>query len=1106
MAIKASINVKYDYTNQNLINDYYATTSHSEFVRGILNGITGKSSIKSHIAYGPYGSGKSMIASILLGMLTKNYNNSTIKKVITKYSHVDNEISNILNVDLKQAHQYLPIMLNGFEGDFSVTLTNAINRCLKDSNIQDIVIPGISSEIIFTIEKWKKDYSESYQKFVDLLKNKNISVNDFYNNINVADKDAISLFIDIHKYITSGSEFIVRNKLNPTELLEEVCKKLEPKKMGICIVYDEFGRYLQSLDPDKLNVFMQELQNIAELANNGLVNLCVIFIAHKPIGHYFSALSKEMRSEFSKVEKRFGIYEIKSDYTTFFNITTKYIKDLGNNTVSKYDDLFIANTRKYNVFSGLISDTELQSVIIEGLYPLHPISVFLLPKISSVFGQNERTLFTFLNDPSENGLLGHIKNNPDFYYPYRLVDYFFYKIDKSYIEDSPEYTIYRRNITKITSLISKKNIINAEKVYKFLLVWKLTKGTTIYKLSNKFIAYSVGISEKEIDIVLDELANNKLLRYHSIHNQWEIFEGSSLKLDKAIKETIISNKTTDEYLVSLFNLMNPHRYIYANQHNSKYEITRFAELIFVLTADELSKNFGSSDLKIFFGFNDTDLVSIDRVNNFDVPFFKIKSLLEKIHAIDMLSKSHSYLLNYPNLDVELDYELSKVKKELFKIYDIIFNGKHKIIIGKETVRLSNVEQLQDSISIYFDSIYSRGLIIPNDQVNMFEITRIQTNAIVSVLEQMLISGTVQLDNIFNGSKPADLIYFTIIKNLGRVKENQYHIDELNGRILNMLNENPTGSLQDLLFLGCQPPFGLRPNVSILLVFTLIIDKWKDILLFLNNSFIPSIDTNTLYELLFSKKYNLQYVYSKFDNSNREYLEKLEGLFKDSSDGVKNKSLSIRVCSGLYNWYLELPVITQQYEGLGFMEVKFLKIVAYSRINPEQAITDLIQFMPDFNDVLLCKHSIENSFARYITKIEKEILVELGIYNLTDWVNNLDEINKKTNRIAKAVLEGKGIINEYSDNVENLEIKRWTKSSFSTFKKLVIDDNQIHNKDIKYDKIIINGKEKAVQNIDLSNKAILMYENIDNLIQATKRYITYPEIEKLMLQLVEKYIK
>ena len=63
--------------------------------------------------------------------------------------------------------------------------------------------------------------------------------------------------------------------------------------------------------------------------------------------------------------------------------------------------------------------------VIRECYPLHPLSVFILPRISEKIAQNERTLFTFLSAEQKYTLNDYLKRNDENQFKLLTPDYIF---------------------------------------------------------------------------------------------------------------------------------------------------------------------------------------------------------------------------------------------------------------------------------------------------------------------------------------------------------------------------------------------------------------------------------------------------------------------------------------------------------------------------------------------------------------------------------------------------------------------------------------------------------------------------------------------------------
>jgi hypothetical protein len=1119
--MKTSINVKYDYNDNILINDYLETTAHVAVLNGVLKGILGISNQKSHIVFGPYGSGKSYATSLLTGILSKSFRISDIKNLAKRFSAINEELGiNIINSTINKT-KYIPIIINGYEGDLDTVILNKLSDELSNKNLIKY-LPSYSTTVKNIIINWERNFKKTHELFLENLRLQKITIKDFYFGIERNDDSQINWFRDVFRQLSSGQELILKPTGSISSILEEVCIAIADKNYGVFIVYDEFGRYLQNIEGVHINKFMQEMQNLAELANNGVSNLSLLFVSHKPISHYFTYLDNIYRNEFSKVEKRFNQYEIRSDYIAFLNISNSFIAA---NYKYEYslDDSIISQTLKFGLFQDTFSDYEVVTKIIKGMYPLHPVSTYLLPKISSVFGQNERTLFTFLNDKSSQGFGYYLSHDAGIYYPDTLVDYFLTSIDDTHSETIREFQIYNQRINRIKFHFGKSRCILPERIFKFIMIWNITSSFEFIGLNEVFISYCLDEDIQEISKYLQELTERKFIRFNKIDNHWEIFEGSDLDINDEITLLNATHPVDNMQLFELLNNHNNHKYIYSDRHNNINEITRFAKLEYVVDSKQIQFLKELADEYIFIHFEIQYLPNnaINAYSNY--PLNKIKTVLTRMYYLEYIQHTQHYHLNYPNLEAELDYEINLCKNTLIDFYAHILES-CSFEVDEQKYEFRKYSDLSNFLSNRFDEKYQNSILISNDQINMFVLTTIQHNAIKTVFSRFLQSNGLVEKLDFQTNQPANLIFYSVLKNV-KNNRNFNNYTNLSIAINSFMVKNPNGRIIDIISILTKPPFGIRPHVAILVAVREIHEKWRDMLLFKNGLFIANIGSDELFDTMlaewktdyfsqvFESDSNLSdttgytmYSFSIFDNKNRKYLESLEKLFDSSSNNVSNKSLSIRVCSSMYNWYINLPVITQQGEKLGVSDYSFLNIIKKSRINPQGAIDNLITFTDNIEDIYQFKNDIENHYHNYIDQIEKEIRKELAIHDEKSWIEQHDLIEIKTNKVVSMISKGKGLIESFASYIDNIEVEKWTKSSFINLKKYILDEYYKSTKNIKFNTIYINGKEIAVQDVSLSSKGSLTLDNIESTIKATNRFITQAELEKIILILLERYVK
>ena len=64
-------------------------------------------------------------------------------------------------------------------------------------------------------------------------------------------------------------------------------------------------------------------------------------------------------------------------------------------------------------------------LVVYGCYPLHPVTSFILPRLSERIAQNERTLFTYLSSNQKHTLKEFLKTNTEDF-PIVTPDYLYY--------------------------------------------------------------------------------------------------------------------------------------------------------------------------------------------------------------------------------------------------------------------------------------------------------------------------------------------------------------------------------------------------------------------------------------------------------------------------------------------------------------------------------------------------------------------------------------------------------------------------------------------------------------------------------------------------------
>ena len=205
----------------------------------------------------------------------------------------------------------------------------------------------------------------------------------------------------------------------------------------IAILWDEFGRHLESLISEGRSVALSEIQLLAEFVNRSHgIPMTLGLLLHQELFQYASNSPQTVRAEWRKIEGRFQTIQYIDDSKEIYRLISEVVFDqnracakVGANNDSPQLGMFAdrqnrpcALTAKRATWAaeackqlGLFADfdpSELQSLL-RRAYPLEAATLYLLPRMSGRVAQNERTLFSFLNAMDLQNLI-----RPDHLYEY----------------------------------------------------------------------------------------------------------------------------------------------------------------------------------------------------------------------------------------------------------------------------------------------------------------------------------------------------------------------------------------------------------------------------------------------------------------------------------------------------------------------------------------------------------------------------------------------------------------------------------------------------------------------------------------------------------------
>lgn len=184
-------------------------------------------------------------------------------------------------------------------------------------------------------------------------------------------------------------------------LMDACLDKLERSgRDRLVIVWDEFGRHLQGLVSEGRPEELDMLQVLAEVASRSTgVSVSLVLLLHRSLLGYATGLSPGLRREWTKIEGRFETLQYLDDSAELYELVASLVAESRDVAAPGADFACLAaEARDVGMFPGIAEDR--LASILTAAHPLSAATVYLLPRVAARVAQNERTLFSFLQQAS----------------------------------------------------------------------------------------------------------------------------------------------------------------------------------------------------------------------------------------------------------------------------------------------------------------------------------------------------------------------------------------------------------------------------------------------------------------------------------------------------------------------------------------------------------------------------------------------------------------------------------------------------------------------------------------------------------------------------------
>ncbi len=354
-------------------------------------------------------------------------------------------------------------------------------------------------------------------------------------------------------------------------------------KQGTCVVIivDELGKFLEFAAknvPEKELYFVQQL---AEFCNDPSKNVLLITCLHQSFESYSNELNLTNRNEWEKVKGRLKELTFNEPIEQLLNLASEHLqkgerrsqlgahlKDL--TAAIKFSQCFALESSSFNLAHGLL--------------PLDLLAAAVLALALQKYGQNERSLFSFLESNDYLGLRGFDSDVIPYYdlscvYDYLIGNHYSFistKENQHYVQ----WAAIRSSIERIEGTVENEPAAASRLVKAIGLLNIFARETA--RIDARFLStygkLAMGIDDT--DSIINELERKKIIRFVRFKSRYILFEGTDFDIELALnvasgKVDQVNDITTslNQYFVFPFVQAKGAHYKYGTPRLFEYRLT-----------------------------------------------------------------------------------------------------------------------------------------------------------------------------------------------------------------------------------------------------------------------------------------------------------------------------------------------------------------------------------------------------------------------------------------------------------------------------------------------------------------------------------------------------
>ncbi len=348
-------------------------------------------------------------------------------------------------------------------------------------------------------------------------------------------------------------------------VLAETASNAKDGPDRVLLVWDEFGRHLESLVAGGRASELNDLQTLAEFASRQqAMRMTIALLMHQPMVQYAGSAPAGVRNEWSKIAGRFETVEFVDDSRETYRLLAEAMQarrgGVPEAKIGSAARAIAAESKRLTLFADLPKTT--LEELVQTAAPMHATALWLLPRTSARVAQNERTLFTFLGSVDPRATVGLAE----------IYDYFAPVMRG----DMATGGSYRQYLEAESAIAKCADIEFGAQAVKCACLLGLGLSGARARASRELVEFALSAycGLLKANTIVSDLIKRKILLHRKHSNELSVWHGTDADLRGRL-EAEMARRTDPLHVVAALNAELPAPVWKPIRYNDDFKISRF---------------------------------------------------------------------------------------------------------------------------------------------------------------------------------------------------------------------------------------------------------------------------------------------------------------------------------------------------------------------------------------------------------------------------------------------------------------------------------------------------------------------------------------------------